>query len=144
MHGNPDRLGSLSVSCGLIPSRRMAIARLVVARLHACKEIIFLAHKSIWSRNSYNALKPSNADICRPPEGRNMDSVTSQNLDQCWPRSMSPYGVTGGQWVNLYSHSITIRIRITNRTLITRSTSQKTASTPNRFTVRGLYLYLVG
>ena len=28
--------------------------------------------------------------------------ATSHYLSQCWPRSMSPYGVTGPQWVNSY------------------------------------------
>ena len=27
--------------------------------------------------------------------------ATSHYLSQCWPRSMSPYGVTGPQWVKL-------------------------------------------
>ena len=27
--------------------------------------------------------------------------ATSHYLRQCWPRSMSPYGVTGPQWVNM-------------------------------------------
>ena len=26
--------------------------------------------------------------------------ATSHNLDHCWPRSMSPYDVTRGKWVN--------------------------------------------
>ena len=29
--------------------------------------------------------------------------ATSHYLSQCWPRSMSPYGVTRPQWVNSYS-----------------------------------------
>ena len=28
--------------------------------------------------------------------------ATSHNLSQCWPRSLSPYGVTRPQWVNPY------------------------------------------
>ena len=28
--------------------------------------------------------------------------ATSHNLSQCWPRSMSPYGVTRPQWVNIF------------------------------------------
>ena len=27
--------------------------------------------------------------------------ATSHNLSQCWPRSMSPYGITTPQWVNI-------------------------------------------
>ena len=30
--------------------------------------------------------------------------ATSHYLSQCWPRSMSPYGVTRPQWVNRNSH----------------------------------------
>ena len=30
--------------------------------------------------------------------------ATSHDLSQCWPRSMSPYGITGPQWVNSAWH----------------------------------------
>ena len=30
--------------------------------------------------------------------------ATSHYLSQCWPRSLSPYGVIRPQWVNLYGH----------------------------------------
>ena len=30
--------------------------------------------------------------------------ATSHYLSQCWPRSMSPYGVTKHQWVNYWQH----------------------------------------
>ena len=34
--------------------------------------------------------------------------ATSHYLSQCWPRSLSPYGVTRLQWVKIYSHSIIV------------------------------------
>ena len=33
--------------------------------------------------------------------------ATSHYLNQCWPRSMSPYGVTRPQWVNYWHHIVT-------------------------------------
>ena len=30
--------------------------------------------------------------------------ATSHYLSQCWPRSLSPYGVTSPQWVNIFFH----------------------------------------
>ena len=39
--------------------------------------------------------------------------ATSHYLSQCWPRSMSPYGVTGPQWVNpWHAESIIGNIKI--------------------------------
>ena len=34
--------------------------------------------------------------------------ATSHYLSQCWPRSLSPYGVTRPQWVNFYLHPVLI------------------------------------
>ena len=34
--------------------------------------------------------------------------VTSQYLSQCWPRSLSPYGVTRSQWVNTMAADVLI------------------------------------
>ena len=35
--------------------------------------------------------------------------ATSHYLSQCWPRSLSPYGVTRPQWANIFLYSLTPR-----------------------------------
>ena len=37
--------------------------------------------------------------------------ATSHYLSQCWPRSMSPYGVTRPQWVNKFSWRILLPVK---------------------------------
>ena len=32
--------------------------------------------------------------------------ATSHYLSQCWPRSLTPYGVTRSQWVNVFHHHL--------------------------------------
>ena len=41
--------------------------------------------------------------------------ATSHYLSQCWPSSMSPYGVTRPQWVNpdLWCHTASLSLRLT-------------------------------
>ena len=37
--------------------------------------------------------------------------ATSHYQSQCWPRSLSPYGTTGPQWVKLHSHYVRLSVR---------------------------------
>ena len=45
--------------------------------------------------------------------------ATSHYLNQCWPRSMSPYGVTRLQWVNSSAnHTLTLEYKISRHFII--------------------------
>ena len=47
--------------------------------------------------------------------------TTSHYLNQCWPRFLSPYGVTRPQWVNQKAHSISITWNNLTKSLINKS-----------------------
>ena len=72
--------------------------------------------------------------------------ATSHYLSQCWPRSMSPYGVIRPQWVNillswtmLQWHSIVIRKEVQCSAVITWVFSKFSRKTPYSSHVRARY-----
>ena len=84
---------SVSIAKGMVAKTRAAHPRQNVSEYHIpirnCSQMN--AFGLNWSVNSgsYNGLVPSG---------------NSHYLRQCWPRSMSPYGVIRPKWLNLFAH----------------------------------------
>ena len=61
---------------------------------------IFKRGHSLWNHSEVKATEPTNQELTMVQVMTCCRQATSHYLNQCWPSSQAPYGITGSQWVN--------------------------------------------